>query len=127
MSVSLTFLLLMAKGYLITVLCEGAVLFAGLRYLSHAQRLFLSFWLTAITYPFVWLVFSLFFDSSSERFAYLLAAEVFAPLAECLAFKFSLGRDLSWRSARLWFSFAVITAANLVSFGVGILVPWWSG
>jgi hypothetical protein len=116
---------LMARGYLMTILLEGAVLFLGLRDLTVRQKLFLSIWLTAITYPFVWLVYPCLFDMRTERVAYLWAAETFAPLAECLAFRFAFAGHLPWRSGALWRSFAVITAANLTSYIVGALVPWY--
>jgi hypothetical protein len=116
---------LMARGYLLTVLVEGSVLFPGLQELNVRQKLFLSFWLTAVTYPFVWLVYPTVFDIGADRFGYLVAAEIFAPAAECLAFKFAFARDLSWRSVDLWVSFAVIIAANLASFIIGAVLPWW--
>jgi hypothetical protein len=42
-------------------------------------RLFAGAWLTACTYPVVWLVLPPLFE---ERSLYLLAAETFAPVAE---------------------------------------------
>lgn len=122
---TLQFAELMARGYLLTILLEGAVLFLGLKDLNARQKLFLAFWLTAVTYPYVWLVYPVLFDMRTERIAYLCAAETFAPLAECLAFRFAFAGHLSWRSAALWRSFAVITAANLTSFIIGALVPWY--
>lgn len=116
---------LMARGYLLTILMEGTVLFFGLPHLSWKQRLFLAFWLTAITYPYVWLIYPFIFDHGTERTAYLVAAEIFAPAAECLAYKFAFARDQSWRSGDLWVSFLVILVANLTSFIVGAIIPWW--
>lgn len=123
--INVQFAELMARGYLLTVLVEGSVLFLGLQELSVKQKLFLSFWLTAVTYPFVWLIYPQFFDIGTERTAYLVAAEIFAPAAECLAFKFAFAGNRSWKSVDLWVSFAVIIAANLASFVIGSVIPWW--
>jgi hypothetical protein len=107
------YLLKMLVGYLFTVVIEAPVLLVGLSR-SHPikHRLFAGVWLTACTYPVVWLVLPPMFE---ERWAYLVAAETFAPAAECLlfwaAFEKASARDL-----------AAIVVANLLSFGLGEVV-----
>ena len=98
---------MMAVEYLLTVSVEGPVLLAGLsRRHPLKHRLFAGFWLTACTYPVVWLVLPPLF---AERWLYLAVAETFPPVAECVLFRLAFGtvtlRDL-----------AVIVLANLLSF-----------
>jgi hypothetical protein len=109
-------------GYLLTVALETPVLLLGLSARHPLRRKFLSgLWLTACTYPVVVLVLPILFDSST-RVAYLLAAETFAPVAECALFRAAFGaRDEGGRAFR-WRDFAAITAANLVSFALGELL-----
>ncbi len=106
-------------GYLITILFETPVLLLGLsQKLSVKQRLWCGVWLTACTYPIVVLVLSaIFFDQS--RALYLLVAETFAPVGECLLFWLAFRRkDLLEYSD--WFRcFVAIVVANLASFGLG--------
>src|SRR6185312_13935306 len=70
-------------GYLLTVLVECPVLFFGLspRH-SRAVKLFASFWLTACTYPIVILVMPVIIPGPY----YVVVAEIFAPVAECVLF-----------------------------------------
>lgn len=98
-----TFLII---GYFSTIAVETPILLFGLSP-RHAPRtkLFAGVWLTACTYPIVVLALA----------NHTLLAETFAPAAEIAAF-FSLTRTASWRDA------AAITAANLASFGFGLLV-----
>lgn len=107
--------LFLPLGYLLSVAVETPVLLVGLsKRLSFRQRLFAGLWLTACTYPIVVLVLPYLF-SALPRSAYLLAAETFAPVAECLLFWLAFrGRTGEW--AR---NFAVIVLANLLSFGAG--------
>jgi len=109
-------------GYLFTVALETPVLLLCLAPRHPVRRRFLSgLWLTACTYPVVVLVLPLLFGSST-RFAYLVAAETFAPVAECALFRAAFGgRDETGR-AFMWRDFAAITAANLVSFALGELL-----
>jgi hypothetical protein len=106
-------------GYLFTVALETPVLWLLLSP-RHTQRrrLFAGLWLTACTYPIVVLVLPALFADSS-RAAYLLAAETFAPAAECLLFWLAFGREKGADGPSLWRDFAAITAANLVSFLAG--------
>jgi hypothetical protein len=102
---------------LITVALETAVLAVGLsRRHPLRHRLFAGVWLTACTYPIVWLILPLLFE---ERWAYLAVTEAFAPAAECLLFwlAFVKGREPDPRSTAR--DLAVVIVANLVSFGFG--------
>lgn len=93
-------------GYIATIAIETPILLLGLsRRHSVRTKLFAGAWLTACTYPIVVLALR----------DYTVVAETFAPLAEIAAF-FALTRTLSWRDA------AAITAANLTSFGLGLLL-----
>ena len=93
-------------GYFATIAVETPILLAGLSP-RHPLRtkLFAGAWLTACTYPIVVLALS----------NHTLIAETFAPLAEIAAF-YALTRVASWRDS------AAITAANLASFGAGLLI-----
>jgi hypothetical protein len=106
-------------GYLLSVAVETPVLLVGLsKRLSFRRRLFAGLWLTACTYPVVVLVLPGLF-STLPRAAYLLAAETFAPVAECLLFWLAF-RGRAGASAGEWArDFAVIVLANLLSFGAG--------
>ncbi len=121
--------LFLPLGYLLTVAVEAPVLIIGLsKRLSFRERFFAGLWLTACTYPVVVLVLPVLFAESS-RALYLLVAETFAPLAECLlfwlVFRARLGQSLKIVLA----SFAVITLANLLSFAAGELLNYvrWFG
>jgi hypothetical protein len=116
-------------GYLLTVAVETPVLLVCLSARHPARRKFLSgLWLTACTYPVVVLVLPLLFQSSS-RFAYLVTAETFAPVAECALFWAAFGERDELGRASMWRDFAAITAANLASFALGELlnVYGWFG
>ena len=108
-------------GYLLTIVIETPILLVGLS-ARHTlrRRLFAGVWLTACTYPIVILVLPLLFTS---RFIFLLVAETFAPVAECLLFWLAFGgKEGSVR----WRDFAVIVIANLASFGVGEALNAWN-
>src|SRR5262249_47325347 len=82
----------MFQAYLLTISVETPVLLVGLspRH-SMGRRIFSGFWLTACTYPFVWLVFPQFFDLDTQRVPYLIVAETFAPVGECFVFWLAFG------------------------------------
>jgi hypothetical protein len=100
-------------GYLLTIAIETPILFFGLSpHHSKRRRIAAGIWLTACTYPIVILVLPLLmFDQS--RAVFLLVAEVFAPLAECLLFWLAFGKESQWRD------FVVIVIANVASFLIG--------
>src|SRR5712691_1492133 len=80
-------------GYPFTILIETPLLLIGLsKRHSIKRRLFAGIWLTACTYPIVVLVLPLFFASAS-RTLYLIVAETFAPVAECVLFWLAFGRE----------------------------------
>lgn len=116
-------------GYLTTILIETPVLLAGLSpKLSFRRKLFCGVWLTACTYPIVVLVLpAVFLDSS--RALYLIVAETFAPLGECLFFWLAF-RGVNLLETRDWMRcFAAIVIANLASFGIGEILNYfgWFG
>jgi hypothetical protein len=106
-------------GYLLSVAIELPILYFFLpSRISKALRIFAGFWLTACSYPFVGLIFPLIFFGYS-RAVYLLAAETFAPVAECLIFWLAIAGKINLSSKDLFVSFAIITLANLCSFAIG--------
>jgi hypothetical protein len=82
------------------------------------RRLFAGLWLTACTYPVVVLVLPPLF-ADSTRAAYLVAAETFAPAAECALFWLAFGGERPAHGSSLRRDFAAVTAANLLSFLAG--------
>jgi hypothetical protein len=107
-------------GYAFSVLIETPVLLAGLsRRHPYGRRLFAGLWLTACTYPIVVLVLPEFFPEPGQRALYLWVAETFAPAAECALFWAAWGTREEWGRRSMWRDFAVITLANLASFGLG--------
>ncbi|HYH66109.1 MAG TPA: hypothetical protein VD866_15550, partial [Urbifossiella sp.] len=116
----LPFPLLMLAGYTITVAVETAVLLMALSPRHRVRtRLFAGAWLTACTYPVVWLVLPPLFDN---RTSYLVVAEVFAPAAECALFYLAfIQSERADRRATVR-DLAAIVLANLASFGVGELI-----
>jgi hypothetical protein len=103
-------------GYLLSILIETPVLLLGLsaRH-SWRQRLFAGVWLTACTYPIVTLVLPLVMDGFS-RPVYLVVAETFAPVGECLLFWLAFGKSSEVGKPSMWRDFAAIIVANLASF-----------
>ena len=111
--------LFLLPGYLLSVAVETPVLLAGLsRRLSFRQRLFAGLWLTACTYPVVVLVLPELF-STLPRYVYLIVAETFAPVAECLLFWLAFRERAGAGAGEMARNFAVIVLANLLSFGAG--------
>lgn len=103
-------------GYLLTIAIETPILFIGLSpHHSKQRRIVAGLWLTACTYPIVTLVLPLLLVDHSRAF-YLLIAETFAPVAECVLFWLAFGKGARWRD------FVVIAVANLASFLVGEVV-----
>ena len=108
-------------GYLFTVAVELPVLVVGLasRH-SIRDRVIAGLALTAFTYPIVICVLPPLVWEPWGRGWYLVVAETFAPLAECLLFRLVWGpapdRGSAARDA------GAIVLANLLSFGLGELV-----
>ena len=115
-------------GYLLTIVIETPILVFGLSNRHPLKRKILAgVWLTACTYPIVTLVLPLLFARSS-RSLYLLVAEVFAPVAECVLFWLAFGKEDEIGSKSMWRDFATIVCANLASFLVGeFWHAYWNG
>ena len=106
-------------GYLLTIAIETPILVIGLsEQHSTRRRLFAGVWLTACTYPIVTLVLPLVLVNHS-RGLFLLVAEVFAPVAECVLFWLAFGSKERLATTGMWRDFLAIVVANLASFGVG--------
>ena len=106
-------------GYLLTILVETPILLVGLSKRHPIQRRLLAgLWLTACTYPIVVLVLPPLFESRS-RTTYLVVAETFAPVAECISFWLAYGAAAELGKRSMWRDFTAITIANLASFGAG--------
>ena len=104
--------------YAFTVAVETAVLLALLSRRHPVRvRLFAGVWLTACTYPVVWLVLPLL--EAHGRWLYLLVAETFAPVAECTIFWFAFDRRLPPNRRATLRDLVAVVLANLCSFGVG--------
>ena len=106
-------------GYFVTILIETPILVIGLSARHPLRRRILcGFWLTACTYPIVTLMLPLLFVQSS-RTVFLLVAETFAPVAECVLFWLAFGNETDLGKSSMWRDFAAIVTANLASFSVG--------
>jgi hypothetical protein len=106
-------------GYLLTILIETPILVLGLSRRHPLKRKILAgVWLTACTYPIVVLVLPVLFAQQS-RTVYLLVAETFAPLAECLLFWLAFGVSEETGKPSMWRDFIAIILANVASFGIG--------
>jgi hypothetical protein len=109
-------------GYLLTVAIEVPVLLVGLS--AHhplRDRLLAGLALTAFTYPIVVCVLPPLVWGPWGWGAYLVVAETFAPVAECLLFRAAFG-PAPYRRAAVQDA-AAIVLANLLSFGLGLLLP----
>ena len=103
-------------GYLFSILIETPILLIGLSNRHPLRRrLFAGIWLTACTYPIVVLVLPLALANIS-RAKYLVVAEVFAPVAECLLFWLAYGESDQMGKLSMWRDFGAIMIANLASF-----------
>ena len=106
-------------GYLLTILIETPILVLGLsRRHSRVRKLLAGVWITACTYPIVTLVLPLLLADSS-RTVYLLIAEIFAPVGECVLFWLAFGSRSELGRPSMWRDFLAIVAANLASFLTG--------
>jgi len=109
----------LVPGYLLTILIETPVLLIGLsKRHSIRRRLIAGVWLTACTYPIVVLVLPPLFINTS-RATYLMVAETFAPVGECILFWLAYGKRVELGKGSMWRDFATIIVANLASFGIG--------
>ena len=116
-------------GYLFSILIETPVLLIGLsKRHPMKRRLFAGIWLTACTYPIVVLVLPLALAHVS-RAKYLVVAETFAPVAECILFWLAYGEADQVGKPSMWRDFITIIIANLASFlgGEVLNVYGWFG
>ena len=112
-------------GYLLTILIETPILCVGLsRRHPLGRKLLAGIWLTACTYPIVTLVLPLLLDANSRKF-YLVIAETFAPVGECLLFWLAFGTRAELGQPSMWRDFITIILANLASFGLGEVLNAW--
>jgi hypothetical protein len=112
-------------GYLLTILIETPVLVIGLsKRHPLSRKLLAGVWLTACTYPIVTLVLPLLF-APDARALYLVVAETFAPVAECMLFWLAFGMREQAGTKSMWRDFIAIILANLASFGVGEVLNAW--
>jgi hypothetical protein len=109
-------------GYLLTIAIETPILFVALsRRHPTRHRLMAGLWLTACTYPIVTLVLPLLLENHS-RAVFLLVAETFAPVAECILFWLAFGSAAEFGKGSMWRDFGAITLANLASFLAGEII-----
>jgi hypothetical protein len=103
-------------GYFFSILIETPVLLIGLSNRHPIKRrLWAGVWLTACTYPIVVLVLPLVLAHFSRAF-YLVVAETFAPVGECILFWLAYGEASEIGKPSMWRDFAAIVLANLASF-----------
>lgn len=113
--------LFLPRGYLLTVAIEIPILLLGLSACHGTRRRLLAgFWLTACTYPVVVLVFPLTVGVWFGNLVYLIIAETFAPVVECLLFRVAF--PVPTTRLQSFQDLAVITAANIASFLYGLSV-----
>ena len=106
--------------YLITVAIELPVLWVALSKRHPVRtKLFAGFWLTACTYPVLWLLLPPLFDS---YWWYLAVGETLVPLIECLLFWAVFVRRMPPNRCATLGDLAAIVAANLASFGFGLVL-----
>src|SRR5262249_9361003 len=87
----------MPLAYLVTVGIETPVLLVGLSARHpYGRRLFAGLWLTACTYPLLWMVLPAFLDPTTQRAAYLAVGETFVAIGECALFWLAFGARESW-------------------------------
>ena len=109
-------------GYLLTIAIETPILFFALsRRHPQRHRLMAGLWLTACTYPIVTLVLPLLLENYS-RAVFLVVAETFAPVAECILFWLAFGTAAELGKRSMWRDFAAIVIANLASFLAGEVI-----
>lgn len=109
-------------GYLLTIAIETPILFFGLsRRHPERHRFMAGLWLTACTYPIVTLVLPVWLENYS-RAVFLIVAETFAPVAECILFWLAFGSAAEFGKGSMWRDFGAIILANLASFLAGEII-----
>jgi hypothetical protein len=106
-------------GYLKTIAIETPILLLLLsKPHKWTRRLLAGVWLTACTYPIVILVLPLV-PGLEARWKYLLVAETFAPLAECVIFAAAFQRGGMLTKSQRARDLIAIIIANIASFLAG--------
>ncbi|HEY9676384.1 MAG TPA: hypothetical protein V6C76_00115 [Drouetiella sp.] len=109
-----------AVGYSLSVLIETPILvFCLSERHSLKEKLFAGFWLTACSYPIVIWVLPFFISPVSHRVPYLLVAETFAPLSECILFWLAFGTREEFGTRSFYRDMLAVVLANLGSFITG--------
>lgn len=118
----------LAGAWAATIAIETAVL-AVLLSPRHGRRvrLFAGIWLSACTLPVVWFVIPELLPPGTPAAARLVAAETFAPLAECGLFWWACIRPLPADSRATVRDSVAIVVANLASFAAGEAAWRWLG
>jgi hypothetical protein len=117
-----SFLSTLVAAWGATFLIETAVISVALSS-RHGWRirLFSGIWLSACTLPLVWFVLPECLPTAASRWAYVVCAEVFAPVAECLLFWRAFIHPLPRDTVATIRDCLAITAANAASFIAGAL------
>jgi hypothetical protein len=119
-----SYLRTMLLSYVFTIAVETCVLLVGLsRCHPIRRRVAAGVWLSACTYPILWLVLPVFISPETQRPLFLAVGETFVPLAECALFYWAFQRRRELSRAQRWRDWLVIIIANLASFGLGELLP----
>jgi|SRR5947209_3914511 len=118
-----SYLLLMLVGYVFSISIETPILVACVsRRHPMRHRLFAGVWLTACTYPVLWLALPALIDPAEHRAQYLAVGETFVAVAECFLFWLAFGRTEPRSRTATIQDMAAVTVANLLSFGLGELL-----
>jgi hypothetical protein len=111
------------RDWALTVLIEGAVLWVALEPAHPPRRkLLAAWWLSTCTLPIVQFVFPMLAAVGWSRWAWLTAAEVFAPAVECMLFAVLVTHQSDGERRASTRDLLAIVLANLVSFGAGVLL-----
>ena len=116
---SLAPILGMMRGYGLGIAVEAPILLVFLsRRHTWKQRLFAGVWLTACSYPIVYMAMPAIPLISQSRGLYGVVAETFAAASECAIFWWAFDRRVSGRR-EIARNCLVIIAANVASFLAG--------
>ena len=116
-------LLWTAIGFVLSVLIETPVLvFCLSERHSLRDKLFAGVWLTACSYPIVVWVIPTFINPIAHKVEYLIVAETFAPLVECLLFWIAFGEREEIGTPTFYRDMMAVILANLSSFVLGELM-----
>jgi hypothetical protein len=118
--VDTAYLLTMLRSLVFTIGVETLVLLVGLSPCHPIRRrLAAGVWLSACTYPMLWLVLPAILSPEDNRPLYLAVGETLVPLAECALFYLAFQRGRGLTPGQRWRDWIIIILANLASFGLG--------